>query len=289
MTVQDRAHSSEPPPLGLVGNGTAELPLRQRARVKVRALNLGERIDVRLLEEAAPLAVAPLMVAVGTRGCAVLFRYGVVVLFDVDSVEEAAFLEGLSRFVSEPVDAAQRQEEDATLRRSLGADEHAHHGVISLKSIDRERVQIVADVLAKSVVLAHYEQHVAGVFAKVEPLAAELSAGGASRRSSRELLRHIGNTLLISTKTVGRVEVTDTPEILWERPDHDLLYGRLEDEYELLERHQALERKLAVIERTASAALQLLQHHSNLRVEWYIVILIVAEILLLLFDMLVLR
>jgi uncharacterized Rmd1/YagE family protein len=59
----------------------------------------------------------------------------------------------------------------------------------------------------------------------------------------------------------------------------------LEDEYELRERHTGLERKLAVITRTAETVLNLLQHKSGLRVEWYIVALIVFEIGLSLYEM----
>lgn len=57
--------------------------------------------------------------------------------------------------------------------------------------------------------------------------------------------------LLPALPTVGRVEVDEKPETLWERPDLERFYVRLEDEYELKERHLALERKLELISRTA--------------------------------------
>jgi required for meiotic nuclear division protein 1 len=84
---------------------------------------------------------------------------------------------------------------------------------------------------------------------------------------------------------VGRVEVADKPELLWDRPELGRLYGRLEDEYELIERHVALERKLALLSRTVETLLDLLQDKRNLRVEWYIVVLIVIEILLTLYQL----
>jgi uncharacterized Rmd1/YagE family protein len=84
---------------------------------------------------------------------------------------------------------------------------------------------------------------------------------------------------------VGRVEVGEKPEVLWERPDLERLYERLKDEFEVDERHRALERKLVLISRTAETGLDLLHNRSSLRVEWYIVILIVIEIVLLVWDM----
>jgi uncharacterized Rmd1/YagE family protein len=60
---------------------------------------------------------------------------------------------------------------------------------------------------------------------------------------------------------------------------------RLESEFELRERHLALERKLDLISRTAETLLKLLNNNRALRVEWYIVILIVAEIMLTLYEL----
>jgi len=77
---------------------------------------------------------------------------------------------------------------------------------------------------------------------------------------------------------MGWVEVSEKPELLWDHPEHERLYLRLEDEYELSERHAALDRKLSLLSRTAQTVLSILQDKRTLRVEWYITILIVIEI-----------
>ena len=84
---------------------------------------------------------------------------------------------------------------------------------------------------------------------------------------------------------VGQVEVVDKPELLWEHPELERLYLRLEDEFEIRERHAALQRKFELVSRTAQTALEVLRNRQNLRVEWYIVILIVVEILLPLYQL----
>ena len=65
-----------------------------------------------------------------------------------------------------------------------------------------------------------------------------------------------------------------------------MLYLRLENEYELRERLIALEQKLALISKSVETALAILQRDSSYRVEWYIVILIVGEIFLSIYDIL---
>ncbi|NIR58262.1 MAG: hypothetical protein GWO02_01435 [Gammaproteobacteria bacterium] len=156
-------------------------------------------------------------------------------------------------------------------------------GRLMLQAANTERLQVVADVLAKSVVLDHYEQRVADAFDQVEPIAVDLQRFGSSRRRGRALLAHIGTTLLIQHMMVGRAEILESPEILWEHPEFERLYLRLRDEYDLRERQMAIERKLEVISRTAETELELLQNKRSLRVEWYIVILIVVEIVIMLY------
>ena len=139
---------------------------------------------------------------------------------------------------------------------------------------------VIADVMAKHVVLGHYEIDLNQYFDQIEPFAARLTQRHNVGKKGKELLRHIGEALLIEGKMIGRVEATEKPEIIWEYPQYERLYMRLEDEYELSERQSALERKLSLISRTAETLLGILQNQRSLRVEWYIVALIVMEIVI---------
>ncbi|MGD8320435.1 MAG: hypothetical protein PVJ02_08275, partial [Gemmatimonadota bacterium] len=58
-------------------------------------------------------------------------------------------------------------------------------------------------------------------------------------------------------------------------------------EYELAERDRALSRKLEIISDVAETYLELLDTRKSLRLEWYIVILILIEIVLFLWQILV--
>jgi uncharacterized Rmd1/YagE family protein len=260
-----------------------KLLFTDRVMVKGRALFLGERLDLKALEKTGYLATLPLVVGAGDRGCAVLFRYGAIVLFGLDPVEEASFLSYLQPLVIEPFTTPET-EEAILMQDNVGG--RVENGTIWLQEFDVRRIQIVADVLSKSVVLAHYEGGTAKVFDQLEPFADSLQRSTKDEHWGKELLRQLGRTLTIQHKIVGRVEIIDKPELLWDSsPDLERLYARLENEYEIRERHLALERKLDLISRTAETVLNLLQHNTGLRVEWYVVILIVVEIVLSLFDL----
>lgn len=261
--------------------GFAGIPVKPL--IKARALYVGNRMHLRSLETAGRLATGPLTLPVGDGGCAVLFRYGAVVLYDVLPLDEVHFLEKIRPLLSQPFDSPIMDEVNVAVVPD--GREGVENGGIILKEVTVERLQLIADVLAKSLVLEHYETKVSGIFDRIEPLAGNLEKTGHWLHSGRELLRHIGGSLLSLHKMVGRVEVSEKPEILWENPSLERLFARLIDEYEITERHLALERKLDLISRTAQTGLNLLQAKRSLRVEWYIVILIMVEIALTLYEL----
>ena len=253
-----------------------------KEQITVRALFVGKRLELREFEKSNRLASNPLVVTAGSHGCAVLFRYGVVVLFGLSSVEEVAFLDNIKLFVNAPLEEV--ESEQLEVRIQIERNEGVEEKCVSVKNFSVERFQIIADVLAKSVVLAFYEAGVAKSFDRIEPFAEQLRFEGSGGQKSRDFIRHIGDTLIIQSQMVGRAQVADKPEVLWEFPELERFYLLLEAEYEISERHIALERKLDLISRTAETLLDLLHSQRSLRVEWYIVILIVVEIVLSLIE-----
>jgi uncharacterized Rmd1/YagE family protein len=245
----------------------------------VRAILLGERIDTRGLEEPVPLATAPLVLKHEPTGMGVLCRYGVAVLYDISPGEERRFIDRLMPRVVDPYDPPEIDELRVAVRPDA-EEQIAVDGTLMLKDLTVERAQLVAECLAKSLVLAHYETRIAAVFDRIEPLAAALRKRGRPGAQGRFLLRNIGDVLSVQHKMVGRVETGEKPDVLWDHPELGRLYARLADEYELHERDRALDRKLEVISRTVETLLDLVQQNRNLRVEWYIVALIVAELAL---------
>jgi uncharacterized Rmd1/YagE family protein len=153
-------------------------------------------------------------------------------------------------------------------------------GPIQVRAMSPERLLVVSDVLAKSVVLAHDERQVTGVFDVIEPFARELATRGKAHLNRTGILKLIGNALLVQQRVSGRVAITEKPDALWDRPDLERLYARLEDEYELRERVDTLNRKLAVIAETANTLADIIDTQRSLRLELIVVGLIAFEIVI---------
>jgi uncharacterized Rmd1/YagE family protein len=249
----------------------------------VYAIFVGNGIEVRSIEPTESVSITPLTVRVGKRGLAVVFRYGALVFFDATPEERTDFIREIRQFITEPFDRPET--EDLTISQSTdGTEQVDADGTVRLIDASLGRLHIVAHVLAKSVVLAHYEVRVGEIFDRIDRLVSQMKQGITPKVSGRDLLEQIGDVLIAQTQTVGRVEVTEKPESTWDRPDLDRLYERLSLEYELRDRDRALTRKLDFISQTAQTYLDMLQTRQSLRVEWYIVILILVEIVLIVYD-----
>jgi uncharacterized Rmd1/YagE family protein len=255
-----------------------------KSTLRARALLLGARLDLRSWPEGEVLARLPLAVQVAGGGAAVLFRYGVAVLFGVSPEGEKALRERLAPLTEHRYRSTETEEVELRVD-AAGAEGPQKGGGLLVQSGSVERLQLVADVLSKSLLLAHYETRLASDFDRIEPLALQLERKGRIRGGTAAHLKRVGALLLIEHRMLGRAEVGDKPELLWERPELERLWAMLEGEYELSERLDALEKKLDLADRTVRTLVELLNAKHALRVELMIVALIVLEILLTLYDL----
>ena len=100
-------------------------------------------MDLRTLKTAEQFAAQPLTVPVAEQGCAVLYRYGAVVLFDVPPLAEATFLKQLQPFVIEPV--AEIETETLDVRVGAESKEGLDKGALLVRELSLERFHVVAD------------------------------------------------------------------------------------------------------------------------------------------------
>jgi uncharacterized Rmd1/YagE family protein len=254
---------------------------RLGTRFEMRAVHVGERIDVRGVEPRLSQQL-PVVIEVAPSGVAVLLRAGAVVLCGIDPIQQERFLADLAPRITDPYKT--HEIERATVR--LGPSDGVEPDGITVKEVSIDRVQMIAEILGKSVTLARYELQIAEAFNSIEPMAHQMKAAPRLLPwKQRDLVRAMGEATLVEHQLVGRAELLEKPDLLWDNPELDRFYARLEDEYELRERHLALDKKLDVVSRAAQQMLELAQTKRSLHVEYYIVALIVVEVALALVQM----
>ena len=254
----------------------------QSKTITVRARLFGQSIEPRLITGRRVVARDPTTVATDGGGYLVLYRYGVVVFFNTTAEEEIAFLQQLFPLVSDADSSASIETLDIEVVPA--SNDSFEEGKLIIPDAEIPRLQVVADILAKSVFLDDYEQRATQAFDRIEPLAEDMQSAGHLPRRSHRLLRHVGEILQLQHRIVARAQVGEKPDVLWYNPELERLWHRLENEYEIGERQLALERKLDLLSNTVGTLLSLLQDRRTLRVEWYIVILIIIEIMLTLYE-----
>jgi uncharacterized Rmd1/YagE family protein len=247
--------------------------------LRIRAVMLGDRINTQGLEIGTLVSATPMAFRVHA-GLAVIFRYGVVVLIGLLPSEEKVFIDSLKPRVTGELSPYEEEMAQAQLCSDESAEVIPPGGPISLSKFTDDRLLLIADALAKSTSLARDERRVAAVFDVIEPFARKLAEQGRTPRRRTRILQLIGNALLVQQRVAGRVAVAEKPDVLWEKPQLDRLYSRLEDEYELAERLDTLERKLNAISATANALTDIMDTQRSLRLEWAVVGLIVIEVVI---------
>ena len=248
-------------------------------RLTARALLLGDRIDAARLESGDMISTTPLALKLGETQFVAVYRFGVVIFLGFSPAEEEAYL---AKIAGRIVGKRNHTETETAIVdiAPTHEDRVPPGGPIQIPDLTPARFLIIADVLAKTVSLARDEGALSSVFDVIEPFAARLMRSGRTPLNRRVMLRLIGQALFVQHRIAGRVAVEEKPDILWDHPNLERLYARLEDEYELKERAHALTHKLNVIVETGQVLTDIIDVDRSTRLEAIVVLLIFTEIVL---------
>lgn len=251
--------------------------------IHVRALQLGERIELKGLERDDAFSTSPLAFRTSGDGIAALFKTGAAVFIAMNPVDEEQLISGLADRIVAPLAAREaesarlliRQDEDGLVLPS---------GDLVIKSADTDRLLLVAEALAMSVAFAYDERRLAAAFDRIDTIAQTLQLRRLPSSAHGELLEQIGEALMIQQRLAARVDLDEKPDVLWDHPELERFWARLVEEYDLTQRGRAISRKLEVIRGTADTLTDLFATRTSHRLEWYIIALIAIEIVLSLYD-----
>jgi uncharacterized Rmd1/YagE family protein len=246
----------------------------QAARLKVHAVLLGDRLVADRTSNPDMISSAPFCFRKGD-GYAVIFRYGALVLVGLAPAEEQAILAQYAQSAP-PI-------EEERVELALAPDQEeglTADGKLQIKALTPAHVLVLADILAKSIALARYEREIAAVFDTIEPAATTLAVSGRIPSARKALLQLIGSALLAQHRVSGRIAFAEKPDALWDHPELERFYARLEDEYEIIERGTLLHGKVQVIASAAQTFTDMMDTARSVRLEMLIVVLILAELVI---------
>lgn len=147
---------------------------------------------------------------------------------------------------------------------------------------------IIALLLAQSAAMDYYEADVGEILAQTERITRELGRGGVfgglfgGRVGDVE--RFIGHCIQTKNEVVETLALFDKPAEAWEDEALDRLFTRLRRMFELDDRFRALEYRLRTIQDSLVLLVDLARGRGSYRLEVLIVLLIVFEVALMLFQ-----
>ena len=252
-------------------------------RLVIRALHLGESIDIKGLEREDAFSKTPLGFRTNSGGLAVLFKTGSAAFIGMTPIEEDELMRGLGDRIKSRLEPA--EVETAVIDVKPDDDDGiSTAGIIQVKAQEPTRLLLIAEALAMSVALAYDERRVASAFERVEPIANNLIKRQLPGGVQPQIYEEIGEALLVQHRLASRADLDDKPDVLWDRPELERFWARLVDEYDLPARGRAVGRKLDVIRESAETITDLIATRTSHRLEWYVIALIAIEIALGLID-----
>ena len=131
--------------------------------------------------------------------------------------------------------------------------------------------EIVSTILAKSVALEKNEIGVDRLLDRIETVVNDLNRGRLGV-SDEEL------------NTISYIMLLDNPDITWNNVEAATLYDKLSSLFELKDRYGKIRQKIEILEDIAEAFSGLAHAKRGTRLEWAVIILILIEIILSLYE-----
>jgi len=169
---------------------------------------------------------------------------------------------------------------DETMEEILITDEN-----VAVPALDVFYPELVSIVIAKSVGLEKIEQKITVILDGIESKIDRLESGKL-RISDKELAKTISKILRHEYTTISYIMILDKPDITWSHIDAANFYDRMSEFFELNDRYEILKTKTNILNDIIDGFSTISHSMRGLFVEWLIVLLIVAEVILMTIDIL---
>jgi required for meiotic nuclear division protein 1 len=209
------------------------------------------------------------------------YAFGAVVFRDVAEAEreaEIARLNDRKRGAGSPLTTVAQETLNVVVRD--GTRPGIEGGLLVVDELTEARSGIVALTVAQSVAMEYYERIVETMFERTTHRVEELERRGTVSFDVRPLHRFIGEAVGTRNEVLTVLHLLDKPDDTWDDPAMDAIYDDLRDEFDLADRHTALELKLRGIQESLELVLDVARDRRLVVLEATIVFLIVLELAL---------
>ncbi|KAL2326665.1 hypothetical protein Fmac_025723 [Flemingia macrophylla] len=221
----------------------------------------------------------------GSSGCyLVVFQYGSIVLFNVPEHEVDGYLKVVKKHASGLLPEMRKDEYEVREKPALSTWMQGGLDYIMLQYLNIDGIRTIGSVLGQSIALDYYGRQVDGMVAEFTDINREMEATGKFKMQRKKLFQLVGKANSNLADVILKLGLFERSDIAWKDAKYAQIWEYLRDEFELTQRFASLDFKLKFVEHNIRFLQEILQNRKSDFLEWLIIALIGAEILLSLYD-----
>ncbi|TKY53532.1 Sporulation protein RMD1 [Spatholobus suberectus] len=221
----------------------------------------------------------------GSNGCyMVVFQYGSIVLFNVPEHEVDGYLKIVKKHASGLLPEMRKDEYEVREKPALSTWMQGGLDYIMLQYLNIDGIRTIGSVLGQSIALDYYGRQVDGMVAEFTDINREMEATGKFKMQRKKLFQLVGKANSNLADVILKLGLFERSDIAWKDAKYAQIWEYLRDEFELTQRFASLDFKLKFVEHNIRFLQEILQNRKSDFLEWLIIALIGAEILLSLYD-----
>ncbi|OQO15678.1 hypothetical protein B0A51_17183 [Rachicladosporium sp. CCFEE 5018] len=209
-----------------------------------------------------------------------LFEYGVVVIWGMTVKEEQRFLKEIAKFEQEKLGVDDIQTETFNFYYTREYQARIYNDFISLREKRNYMTKLaISHALAQSTKTSLYEDLVDATITTTQSIPSQIARTGRINLTRREINMQIGELFILRINIHLQGSVLDAPELMWAEPQLDPVYQAVRSYLEMDQRVGLLTERLDVIADLLQVLKDQLTHTHGEYLEWIVIVLIAAEIL----------
>ncbi|XP_023549259.1 uncharacterized protein LOC111807669 [Cucurbita pepo subsp. pepo] len=214
----------------------------------------------------------------------VVFQYGSIVLFNVREHEVDGYLKIVEKHASGLLPEMRKDEYEVREMPALDTWMEGGLDYIMLQYLNIDGIRTIGSVLGQSIALDYYGRQVDGMVAEFTDINREMEATGKFKMKRKKLFQLVGKANSNLADVILKLGLFERSDIAWKNAKYAQIWEYLRDEFELTQRFASLDFKLKFVEHNIRFLQEILQNRKSDFLEWLIIALIGAEILLSLYD-----
>ncbi|KAJ5881508.1 uncharacterized protein N7529_000180 [Penicillium soppii] len=209
-----------------------------------------------------------------------LFDYGTVVIWGMSPAQESRFLSDISKFATSILSPDDTQIENFNFYYAREYQARIYNDFISLRDPRNHMIKLaISHALAQSVKTSLFEDLVSETITDTAPLPAQIAQTGSVNLTRRQINMQIGELFILRINIHLQGSVLDSPELFWAEPQLEPVYQAVRSYLEMDQRVGLLTERLDVIADLLAVLKDQLTHRHGEYLEWIVIVLIAAEIL----------